>query len=117
MGTSVYERIAELQGTDQNSPVWVCGEQLKDILHAEVARGNHDAEEIVAKDLDVAEMSVTQCEKKIKEYADKHKHGGFAFVAPKVAEGIIRKFYGLPEAAAAEQAKPKSGELDLANFF
>lgn len=117
MGATVYERIAAMQGADQNTPVWVCGEQLKDILRAEAARGNHGAEEIVEKDLDVAEMSVAQCEKKIKEYADKHKHGGFAFVAPKVAEGIIRKFYGLPDAAEAEQAKPKSGELDLASFF
>lgn len=116
MGT-VYEKITAMQGADQNTPVWVCGEQLKDILHAEAARGNHDAEEIVEKDLDVAEMSIAACEKKIKEYADKHKHGGFAFVAPKVAEGIIRKFYGLPDAAETERTEPKSGELDLANFF
>ncbi len=66
------------------------GEQLKDICRSEP----HSAE-LVAQDLDVPEMSLANCEKKIKAYADKHRKGNFACVVPSVAERIIREFYGL----------------------
>ena len=49
------------------------------------------------KDLDVKEMSLEACEKKIRAWADAHRKGNCAVVPPNVAEGIIRKFYGIPE--------------------
>lgn len=91
----------------ENSAPWVVGEQLKDICT------NSYCAELVSADVDNADMSLTNCEKKIKAYADKHKQGSFAYVSPKVAEGIIREFYGLP--AAGEK---HSGEvIDLSDFL
>lgn len=91
----------------ENSAPWVVGEQLKDICTDSYCA------ELVSADLDNADMSLTNCEKKIKAYADKHKQGSFAYVSPKVAEGIIREFYGLP--AACEK---HSGEvIELSDFL
>lgn len=91
----------------ENSAPWVVGEQLKDICTDSYCA------ELVSADLDNADMSLTNCEKKIKAYADKHKQGSFAYVSPKGAEGIIREFYGLP--AAGEK---HSGEvIDLSDFL
>lgn len=101
----ITEQQAKLQ--EQSAP-WVVGEQLKEICEDPACA------ELVAADLENERMSLTECEKKIKAYADKHKQGGFAYVSPKVAEGIIREFYGLP--AAGE--KPSSGGvIDLSDFL
>lgn len=53
------EKIAAQQ-PNERTPVWMVGEQLKDILRREP----HLAE-LVAQDLDVKEMSLAECEKKI----------------------------------------------------
>lgn len=91
----------------ENSAPWVVGEQLKEICE------DPRCAEIVAADLENADMSLANCEKKIKAYADKHKQGNFSYASPKVAEGIIREFYGLP--AAGEK---HSGEvIDLLDFL
>ncbi len=95
--------------------VWMVGEQLKDIIRAEPGLA-----EIVLRDLDVEAMSLTNCEKKIKEWADGHKTGNVAVVTPVRAETIIRAFYGLPE-RGAPAARPDGGSagpfVDLAAFF
>ncbi|MBD5151183.1 MAG: hypothetical protein HDT16_01510 [Oscillibacter sp.] len=83
------------QQPKERTPVWMVGEQLKDILRAEPSLA-----ELVAQDLDVKEMSLAACEKKIKAFADLHKTGNFACVIPSEAEGIIREFYGLPSGPA-----------------
>ena len=74
------------------SPQWMVGEQLKDICRREPKSA-----ELIAQDLTVKEMSITEAEKKIKAFADKHKTGNFACVTPIEAEKILREFYGLPE--------------------
>ncbi len=81
---TAMERITAQQGTER-TPVWMAGEQLKDILRHEP----HLAE-LVVQDLENQEMSLTECEKRIKAFADKHKTGGFACVIPSEAERIIR---------------------------
>lgn len=100
---TAMERITAQQGTER-TPVWMAGEQLKDILRHEP----HLAE-LVVQDLENQEMSLTECEKRIKAFADKHKTGGFACVIPSEAERIIREFYGLN----APAPKGKSGIIDL----
>lgn len=87
----------EAQQPKQRTAVWMVGEQLKDMLRAEP-----ELAEIVEQDLAVKAMSLAECEKKIKAYADAHKTGNFACVIPSEAERIIREFYGLP--AKGEQA-------------
>lgn len=57
---------------NQRSPQWMVGEQLKDICRVEPRSAG-----LIAQDLDVAAMSITEAEKKIKAFADAHKTGGF----------------------------------------
>lgn len=99
------------QQPKERTPVWMVGEQLKDILRSEP----HLAE-IVAQDLDVKEMALAECEKKIKAYADGHKNGSFSCVIPSEAERIIREFYGLP--ARGDVVEPAGDNLiRLEDFF
>lgn len=106
----VFEKIAAQQGAERTA-VWVVGEQLKDII-----RDDPRLHELVDKDLDVAAMSLAECEKKIKAYADDHRAGNFACVSPIEAEEIIREFYGLGKTTGD---KPQSGGkvLNLEDFF
>lgn len=100
------------QQPKERTPVWMVGEQLKDILRAEPALA-----ELAARDLDVEEMSLAACEKRIKAYADTHKTGNFACVIPSEAERIIREFYGLPEPGAAEPGPVGDRVIRLEDFF
>lgn len=108
---SVLEQITAQQPKER-TPVWVVGEQLKDILRAEP----HLAE-LVAQDLTVADMSLVHCEKKIKAYADAHKTGSFACVTPEEAETIIRDFYGLNTEHAAAPLPSSGGLIHLEDFM
>lgn len=92
---TALDKITAQQPKERTS-VWMVGEQLKDIL-----RGEPHLAELVAQDLDVKEMSLTECEKEIKAFADGHRTGSFACVIPAEAERIIREFYGLPDRGAA----------------
>lgn len=105
------EKIAAQQPKER-TPVWMVGEQLKDMLRAEP----HLAE-LVAQDLDVKEMSLSECEKKIKAFADTHKTGNFACVIPSEAERIIREFYGLPTAGEAVPEPVRDNLIRLEDFF
>lgn len=86
------------------SPQWMVGEQLKDICRREPKSA-----ELIAQDLTVKEMSITEAEKKIKAFADKNKIGNFACVTPIEADKILREFYGLPD-PFADGGLPDRGE-------
>jgi hypothetical protein len=110
----LFNLIEKLQGSDDTKPVFTIGEQLKDIAAREPISA-----ELLEKDLVIKEMSLEAAEKKLKEYADKHHKGAGGFcISPKVAEKILREFYGLPEAgkAPAEPA-PQEGYIDLSEFL
>lgn len=105
----VFEKIEQQQkALKENSAPWVVGEQLK-----EICADPHCAE-LVSADLDRKGMGLADCEKNIKAYADKHKTGNFAYVPPKVAEKIIREFYGLPE---QETPAPAGGFVSLEDYI
>lgn len=90
---TVTEKIEEQQKkVEKNSPAWCVGEQLKDMARNEPKIGD-----ILSCDLDVAEMSIVEAEKKIKAYADKNRQGSFGFVPPQEADRILRDFYKLPK--------------------
>lgn len=100
---------AQQKELDEFSPVYQVGEQLKDILRDDPAQAG-----IVFEDLENPDMSIAKAERKIKEFADKHKKGGASCVPPRIADKIIREFYGLADGKAA----PKTGGLiDLADFM
>ena len=124
------ETIAKIEAQQKTakeySPVWLVGEQLKDIL-----RDTPELAELVSRDLDVKGMGLADCERKIKARCDElHRKlgGGGVGIPGAEADGIIRRFYGLPE--RPPQSPPqgggdrspkggaKSGEvIDLADFF
>lgn len=90
---TVTEKIEEQQKkVKKNSPAWCVGEQLKDMVRNEPKIGD-----ILSCDLDVAEMSIVEAEKKIKAYADGNRHGSVGFVPPQEADRILRDFYKLPK--------------------
>lgn len=112
---SLSNAIAKItaQQPEERTPVWMVGEQLKDMLRAEP-----NLAEIVAQDLEVKEMSLAECEKKIKTFADAHKTGQFSCVIPSEAERIIREFYGLPAHGGAPGSEPVVDNLiRLEDFF
>ena len=74
MINTVIKQIEEQQVGKENTAPYYVGEQLKDII-----RNNPQAAEIVGQDLKVKEMSIVECEKKIKAYADKHKKNNFNY--------------------------------------
>lgn len=114
MSDSLQAALAAItaQQPTERTAVWMVGEQLKDMLRAEP----HLAE-LVLEDLQSKEMSLANCEKKIKAYADKHKTGSFACVIPSEAETIIREFYGLPKAGQALSEPDGDKVVSLADFF
>lgn len=105
----VFEQIRAQQGAERTL-VWMVGEQLADII-----RHDERAQEIVSRDLDQSGMSLADCEKKIKAFADKHKTGNFACVIPSEAERIIREFYGITEAQT--DASETGVVLNLEDYF
>ena len=118
MLNKVIEKISEQQKGFKNTPAFVVGEHLKDILK----RCSPTCHEIVLADLDIKEMSIAHCEKKIKEYADKHKTGNVGFVPPSVAESIICKFYGIEIDPTVTQepiqpTKEADSYIDLSDFI
>lgn len=103
MNATQEKAIAKLREqqakTKEGSPAWGVGEQLADICAAEP-----DAAAIILPDLENPDMGITQAERKIRALADeKHKKlgGGSVCVTPKEAEGVLRKFYGLPDSGQA----------------
>lgn len=88
------------QTAGQSGTVNMCGRQIWDIV-----KSNPELAELVSTDLDNPSMTVRCCERKIREAADeKHKKekGSSACVSPDETENIIRKFYGLPPRAGAQ---------------
>lgn len=78
-----------------------------------------EACEIVLKDLSKPEMSITECEKQIKAYADElHKQ----FKGPSVcvtgidAENIIKKFYGIDGISNSQSIEKISTTGDFLNL-
>lgn len=107
--------IEEQQKGKENTAVFMVGEQLKEIAEREPC-----VVDLLVRDLQIPEMSLEAAEKKIKEYSDKNKKGATCFcVSPKVAEDILRKFYGLPDGAddVKKESAPASSYIDLDSFL
>lgn len=110
MVNEVVKKIeAQQKGLDEFSPAYQVGEQLKDIC-----RSCPEQADLILKDLDNPEMSIVKAERKIKEFADKHKKGNCACCPPQMADKILRDFYGL---APADAQKAESSLLSLADFM
>ena len=109
---SAIKKIEAQQVGLENTPAWMVGEQLKDILRREPWN-----EELLAQDLDVKEMSLQKAAAQIKAYADKQpRKGSCVCVPPNVAEKILREFYGLSEVAPNETTKSTAGSGKILDF-
>ena len=110
------QRLREQQSkVKERSPQWMVAQQLMDLVRAEP-----QCAEILAQDLEVEAMSITEAEKKIKAFADSHKTGGFSCVTPAESDRILREFYCLPPrpAGAGGGLEAAGGlGLDLADFW
>ena len=109
------EKIRAQQG-EEGTDVWMIGEQLLEIAERELASAA-----LIEKDLEVADMSLPEAAKAMKAFADeKHSKikGNCICVTPKEADGVLRKFYGLPlrdeaQAAPVTTVHKQEDELDL----
>ena len=106
----------------KNSAPFFVGEQLKDIL-----RGTPSAAGIVLQDMKTAGMGIADCEKKIADFASKHRAGSTGCCPPMEADRIIREFYGIhfvgidlangPDWTANAKPAQKQKKVNLADFL
>lgn len=118
--SKIYDELCAIieaqQKGKENTDVFMVGEQLKDIG----AESDHNAE-ILVQDLVIDKMGLVGAAGALKAYADKNRGKANCFcITPKVADGILREFYGLGEPQAAE-IKPTgvqdSGIINLEDFL
>ncbi len=112
---ALEEISAQQEKLNKYSPAWCLGDQLKAIL-----QGTPAAAEIVLQDLRTSGMGLTDCEKKIAEFASAHRQGNTGCCPPGEADRIIREFYGIPggaqEAIAPAQHKAAK-KINLADYL
>lgn len=111
----LMEIITAQQKGHENEPLFMIGEQLKEIAEREPFSA-----ELLEKDLETPGMKLSDAATRLKKYSDDHHGKATCFcISPKVAEGILREFYGLPKAeeGKAEKAQPMSGFIDLGAFL
>lgn len=109
--------IEEQQKGHENEPLFMVGEQLREIAEREPFSA-----ELLQKDLETDGMKLADAAAALQKHADENRGKAKCFcITPKVAEGILRKFYGLPEAVTVEEKKSedadKGSRIDLASFL
>lgn len=115
--SKLYDLIAEQQKGHETEPRFMIGEQLKEIAEREPLSA-----ELLERDLEIEEMNLEAAEKHFQEYADRNHGKAKAFcITPKVAERLLREFYGLPiheeNATEKKEADSSAGYIDLSSFL
>lgn len=115
--SKLYDLIAEQQKGHETEPRFMIGEQLKEIAEREPLSA-----ELLERDLEIEEMNLEAAEEHFQEYADKNHGKAKAFcITPKVAERLLREFYGLPipedNAPEKKEADSSAGYIDLSSFL
>lgn len=111
----LHEIITAQQKGHENEPLFMIGEQLK-----EIAEREPNVADILEKDLETTGMKLSDAAARLKKYSDEHHGKATCFcISPKVAEGILREFYGLPngEERKAEEPQPATNFIDLGAFL
>ena len=109
------EIIDKQRAGKEDSPVWTVGEQLLDMAAESVQNL-----ELLKRDLEIKEMDLVHAERKIKAWADKQKRSGNCVcVTPKVADGILREFYGLSprDESSGKVTVTDGGYIDIGSFL
>ena len=115
--SKLFDLIAEQQKGHETEPRFMIGEQLKEIAEREPLSA-----ELLERDLEIEEMNLEAAEKHFQEYADRNQGKAKAFcITPKVAERLLREFYGLPipeeNAPEKKEADSSAGYIDLSSFL
>ena len=115
--SKLYDLIEEQQKGHETEPRFMIGEQLKEIAEREPLSA-----ELLERDLEIEEMNLEAAEKHFQEYADRNHGKAKAFcITPKVAERLLREFYGLPipeeNAPEKKEADSSAGYIDLSSFL
>ena len=115
--SKLYDLIAEQQKGHETEPRFMIGEQLKEIAEREPLSA-----ELIERDLEIEEMNLEAAEEHFQEYADRNHGKANAFcITPKVAERLLREFYGLPipeeNAPEKKEADSSAGYIDLSSFL
>ena len=115
--SKLFDLIAEQQKGHETEPSFMIGEQLKEIAEREPLSA-----ELLERDLEIEEMNLEAAEKHFQEYADRNHGKAKAFcITPKVAERLLREFYGLPipeeNAPEKKEADSSAGYIDLSSFL
>lgn len=115
--SKLYDLIAEQQKGHETEPRFMIGEQLKEIAEREPLSA-----ELLERDLEIEEMNLEAAEKHFQEHADRNHGKAKAFcITPKVAERLLREFYGLPipeeNAPEKKEADSSAGYIDLSSFL
>jgi hypothetical protein len=92
---------------DKYHPAHMVGQQLKDIIKTSPA-----AASLVLMDLTQKGMGLTDCEKKIDDFAHAHKVGNKGCCPPDEADKIIRQFYGISTTNEQQVAPTAQREPD-----
>lgn len=107
----LVEIISEQQKGHENEDIFGIGEQLKDM-----AEGDAKITELLINDLTTSGMKLVDAAKMFKQHADSIKgNKNKVCITPKVADGLLRRFYGLPD--AKETVTVAAPEIDLADFI
>ena len=105
----LIEIITAQQKGHENEPVFMIGEQLKEIAVREPFSA-----ELLEKDLETDGMKLGDAAARLKKYSDEHHGKAPCFcISPKVAEGILREFYGLPKPETVSVEKPTQQTTDF----
>ena len=105
----LIDKIRSQQKGHKNDPVFMIGEQLLEIAGSEPLSA-----QLIEKDLDVPEMSLSAAARHLQSYADSNHGKAKCFcITPSVADRLLREFYGLPipEENAPEKKEADSGDL------
>lgn len=109
----LFEIIAEQQKGHENEVEFTVGEQLR-----EIAEHEPKSAALLLRDLQIKDMDLHAAALALQKYADEnHKGSGSFCITPLVAEGILRKFYGLPERETPAQKAKDDAFIDLDSFL
>ncbi len=89
----------QLEKEYEYSPVRGVAKQLMDIV------GNNENRAAAVLEDFAAGRTVKECEQEIKKWVDGHHKGNSGYCPPDVADGIIRKFFGLEVIKTERQSK------------
>ncbi len=114
---ALHALIEKQQAGHENEPLYMVGMQLLEIADREPRSA-----ELLLQDLKRDGMKLSDAAAMLQSHADKiakPKHLRCVCITPQTAEGLLRKFYGLPDPVETPPStlESESDFLDLSSFL